>query len=156
TVFASPAKASFSSSTSITCQSVILLVNGSTPCSITVSNAEPSLPPMGPMGHVELTVSSGTGVFTPESPCSLVAISPSASTCDVSFRPSTVGEPTIKAHFLGGGGYGGSENSVAIKVVPQFTSFTLISCGTQTPVVVPINQNLFCKVSVSHIPNEQP
>jgi hypothetical protein len=83
-------------SVSVSCDFNTVQVNHALNCTATVTNTTVGHPNDGPQGTATFTVSTPT---VAGSPCPLVPIPSSTSSCDVTWTPSTTGSKTIKAFY---------------------------------------------------------
>jgi len=99
--------------TEITCLSPVI-VGQTNSCTITVSDKSPSAATV-PTGNVTFTGSGGIGSFSSDI-CMLVGDTDAASSCSVSFAPTSKGTATITGNYAGDAAHASSSGSWSITV----------------------------------------
>ncbi len=113
--------------------SCVLMASGTETCDATVGDLG-TPPPSTPTGQVSF-VSSGGGVFTAGSTCTLSSVSLGVASCSVQFQPPSEGAPSVTATYLGDAEHTGSSSQSSspppVTTVPtgpdSFPTFSI--CG---------------------------
>src|SRR6266581_2877164 len=110
-------------STSITCNTPVLVGTASS-CTVTVTNTATN--PSAPSGPVTLTTSSrGSLPYY----CSLTTATPTSATCALSYTPRIAGSHTITADYQGDGTHSVSSGATSLTASSRSTS-TTITCNS--------------------------
>ena len=131
-----------STSSVVTCSPNTVTAGGSTTCTATVTDTEPS-GQTAPTGKVSFT-SSGPGAFSPGIACTLAPASSSSASCSVTYTPSAnasaVRSDSITANYNGDSAHATSSGSTNVTVLSLPSSTEQCKDGSWQNFVVFKNQ----------------
>ena len=126
---------------SVQCSPSPVTIGTAATCTATV--ADKSSSPNPPTGSIGFT-SNGTGTFGPSTGCTLTTATANASSCSVSYTPTSLGSQLISGSYGGDSGHLSTSGGTTLTVSPRQTS-TSIACN---PSSVAVNQPTSCTVTV--------
>ena len=115
------------STTAVSCVPQAPNTNGSTACTATVTDNDPTTPgTVTPTGTVSFTSDDPNGTFD-STTCPLVAAGAGTASCTVNYTPTAAGSPTITASYPTGTDFNSSTGSEMLNVSDRATT-TSIAC----------------------------